>query len=377
MKNIFSKSTLFLALLFTNLIFSQNTIKAKIKIYENGGLRIEERINNLKYQDTIILHKNISLKPNYGIPDISGKLFKNQFLMYYNVKERINFTINKPKVLFDNFFLQDSVFLISVNYLGQKKNNYNSKKLYDLNIEIPEEYELLYPKKDDLNKYFYNPLPIIFGNFEEILIDDYCVYIQSDKSKPNKRIREIVKIIDEAYNYFQPLFSIREELPEIVFLPFKKGLVGKNIDNLILLNEDFLTEGKIKNKKTLIHEVLHLWWGSNSIKFENTMLTEAITEFLTLKYLEYKKEEDYLKRLLSIKRNRIKNITNYNLKIVNTSSKREFINISYHLIPLLFWSIDSEKEIQTKLVDFYKLNAYSYVSTDRGNNFIRQIGIPI
>ena len=76
------------------------------------------------------------------------------------------------------------------------------------------------------------------------------------------------------------------------------------------------------NKKTLIHETLHLWWGDNSIRFENPVFTEAITEFLTLDYLKKIKEDNYLKKQLSFKKRNVKNIKAYNLNFDDIKSKK-------------------------------------------------------
>jgi hypothetical protein len=58
-----------------------------------------------------------------------------------------------------------------------------------------------------------------------------------------------------------PFFLI-DMKTKIIFLPFK-GLYGKSINNIIILNERLLNDTYI-NSKTLIHETLHLWWGDNS-----------------------------------------------------------------------------------------------------------------
>jgi hypothetical protein len=52
-----------------------------------------------------------------------------------------------------------------------------------------------------------------------------------------------------------------------------KGLYGKSINNIIILNERLLNDTYI-NSKTLIHETLHLWW--NFLHFENRVITEGI-----------------------------------------------------------------------------------------------------
>jgi hypothetical protein len=71
---------------------------------------------------------------------------------------------------------------------------------------------------------------------------------------------------------------------KIIFLLPLKGLYGKSINNIIILNERLLNDTYI-NSKTLIHETLHLWWD-NSVHFENRVITEGIVEFLSLNYLK-------------------------------------------------------------------------------------------
>jgi hypothetical protein len=56
------------------------------------------------------------------------------------------------------------------------------------------------------------------------------------------------------------------------------------------------------NSKTLIHETLHLWWGDNSIHFENRVITEGIVEFLSLNYLKELKKTRLSKPSLSRKK---------------------------------------------------------------------------
>jgi hypothetical protein len=61
------------------------------------------------------------------------------------------------------------------------------------------------------------------------------------------------------------------------------------INNIIILNERLLNDTYI-NSKTLIHETLHLWWGDNSVHFENRVITEGIVEFLSKLFKKIKKK---------------------------------------------------------------------------------------
>jgi hypothetical protein len=90
---------------------------------------------------------------------------------------------------------------------------------------------------------------------------------------------------------------------------FKGGVYGKSINNIIILNERLLNDTYI-NSKTLIHETLHLWWGDNSVHFENRVITEGIVEFLSLNYLKELKKQGYLNHLLSRKKMVLKMLKN-------------------------------------------------------------------
>jgi hypothetical protein len=72
------------------------------------------------------------------------------------------------------------------------------------------------------------------------------------------------------------------------------------INNIIILNERLLNDTYI-NSKTLIHET-HLWWGDNSVHFENRVITEGIVEFLSLNYLKELKKQGYLNHLYLVKK---------------------------------------------------------------------------
>jgi hypothetical protein len=161
-----------------------------------------------------------------------------------------------------------------------------------------------------------------------------------------------------------------------VFLPFKGGLYGKSINNIIILNERLLNDTYI-NSKTLIHETLHLWWGDNSVHFENRVITEGIVEFLSLNYLKELKKQGYLNHLLSRKKDGIKDVKKYNLEFDKIADKKTYNSYCYSLLPLLLWSKNGDNNASKILIDFYKKNRNSSISNTSGNKLLEKIGIPI
>lgn len=357
-------------------LFSQATIKANVSVDKNGNMRVRETLNNVSTEhDTLVFNKNINLEGNEE-KLIRGEIFRNSYFNYINSDGSVNYSIKAPKSSFHNFFFHDSIYFISANYLGVKKQKYNIKKRYNLNIDVPEGYSLIYPQKEDLEEKLYSSPPIITGVFEEFEYNDFCVYYRPNLKYDKQRMNDILNTIENSFNHFQKVFSKKEKDLEIIFLPFKSKIAGKNLDNLIILNENLLTNSWL-NKKTLIHETLHQWWGDNSIRFQNPVLTEAITEFLTLDYLDIIQEKNYLKRQLEFKKNKVKGIRKYDFRYSNIKNSRTYKLYSYDLLPLLMWSKKNESNIKSKLIEFYKKNKGSFISNKEGQNLINRLNIRV
>ena len=250
------------------------------------------------------------------------------------------------------------------------------KKKFELNIVLPLGINLIYPKKEDLVKGLYNVPGIVAGNFKEKKYGDYIVNIRPNIKNKEDRIIEIIATIDYTLVHFESVFSDRHEKPKIIFLPFKGGLYGKSINNIIILNERLLNDTYI-NSKTLIHETLHLWWGDNSVHFENRVITEGIVEFLSLNYLKELKKQGYLNHLLSRKKDGIKDVKKYNLEFDKIAYKKTYNSYCYSLLPLLLWSKNGDNNASKILIDFYKKNRNSSISNTSGNKLLEKIGIPI
>lgn len=376
MKNI--KRLFFYILIFTlQNSFSQEIIRGNIIIDKYGKMIIKEEIDNYFISDTLLLHKNIPLhKNNEEVLINRQNIFRNKYVQYKNTDGIVNFSVSPPKSSYDNYFFSDDVFFISENYLALSKRTFNTKKRFDLNIFLPQGIKLIYPTEESLLKEVYKAPPIIAGNFDEKFYNGYCVYTQSKIKNKEERIKYIISVINKTFTHFQTIFSNKHKRPEIIFLPFQGKLAGKNISNLIILNESFLND-KWLNKKSLIHETLHLWWGDNSIRFENPVLTEAITEFFTLDYLKKIKEYDYLERQISFKKRTIRDVKTYNLDFNQIDNKATYNIYCYSLLPLLMWSNNTKINIKEVLVNFYINNANSFVDVSTGNNLLYKMGIPL
>ena len=363
-------------MIISNNTFSQSIIKASISVTKKGGMKIKETLNDVstKY-DTLVFNKNINLKGNEE-KLIKGNIFRNTYLNYINSDGSVNYSIQPPKSSFHNFFFHDSIFFISADYLGVKKEKFNAKKKYNLNIDVPEDYTLIHPRKQDLENALYDSPPIIAGVFEEFEYNDFCVYYRPNLKYGKKRMNAILNTIENSFNHFQTIFSKKGKQLEIIFLPFK-NMAGKNLDNLIILNENILTNPWL-DKKTLIHETLHQWWGDNSIKFENPVLTEAITEFFSFIYLDKIGEKKYLTQRLIRKKKRIQSIKKYDFNFNKIFNAYQYNLYSYDLLPLILWSKEYQgKSVVPFLINFFKVNKQSFIDKKKCNQLLKKLGIPI
>lgn len=370
MKNICKKIS-FLFLLYFSPVHSQE-IKADLKINFDGSVTVSENISRITLKDTLLLHKNISISGNNEeVLKNKTDLYRNIYLQYLKSDGKLNYSIKLPKPHYDNFFLKESVFFISENYLGFEKSTFNSKKKISLSITLPPGFMLIYPKKENLEQPFYTSPPVIAGGFKEELYKDYKIYQGENLAENQKRKYQIIDIIAKTFENFQLVFSLENKRPEIVFMPFEGNLAGKNIDRVLVLNEKFL-QNESFNKRILIHETLHLWWGDNSIRFENPVITEAITEFFTLKYLMKEGDINYLKQIMAAKRKNVGELKSYDLTFTKIENQAIYNTYCYDLVPLLLLA---NKDSENILINFYKRRQNSFVNEKEGNELLEILGI--
>jgi len=372
MKNT-NKKIMLLALLHFLSGISQE-IKVDLKINATGSVRVKEEINGVTAKDTLLLHKNIPLTSgNEHLLKNGTDIYRGIYREYLKSAGRLDYLVNVPKPHYDNFFFKESVFFIAENYLAMKKNTFNSKKQIAFNITLPPNLVLVYPQKEDLKQTFYTAPPIIAGNFKEELYKDYLIYQREDFFENQKRKNQIVDIIAKSFEDFQKIFEQINHKPKIVFMPFEGNLAGKNIYGLLALNEKFL-QNDYFNKRILIHEILHLWWGDNSIRFENPVLTEAITEFFTLRYLMKEGDINYLKQILAAKQKNAGELKGYDLTFAKIENQTIYNTYCYDLVPLLIMANEDAENI---LINFYKSRQNSFVTEKQGHELLEKLGIKI
>jgi hypothetical protein len=114
----------------------------------------------------------------------------------------------------------------------------------------------------------------------------------------------------------------------------------------------------------------YLWWGDNSVHFENRVITEGIVEFLSLNYKRIKKTR-LSKPSFIVKKDGIKDVKKYNLEFDKIADKKTY-NYCYSLLPLLLWSKNGDNNASKILIDFYKKNMNSSISNTSGNKLLEK-----
>lgn len=363
-----------LLVLFHFIPGNSQEIKVNLKINTAGSINVNENISGITQKDTLLLHKNISLTGSneQSLKDKTD-LYRGIYRQYLKSAGRLEYSVNLPTAHYDNFFLKESVFFIAENYLAMEKSTFNSKKKIVLNIALPSSLTLIYPTKEDLEQTFYTAPPVIVGDFKEELYKDYKIYQRKVLPENQKRKYLIIDIIAKSFENFQQIFDPISKKPKIVFMPFEGNLAGKNIYGALALNEKFLKNDYF-NKRILIHEILHMWWGDNSIRFENPVLTEAFTEYFTLKYLMKEADDKYLNQIMAAKRKNINEIRNYDLSFAKINDQTTYNTYCYDLVPLMLMENDKAENI---LINFYKNKKNSFVNEKEGNELLQRLGIKI
>ncbi|WP_452226395.1 hypothetical protein [Lacinutrix cladophorae] len=351
------KTFQFLLFIVTFYSFSQeNVINAKVEVDKFGNLFVNNTISNLdKQKDTIIVHSRILLHKDQASLIGSIKLGKVVYKQYLPRANDFSFSVNLLKEKTDSYRMTKDFFLASISYLGTLKQDFGKKRKFNIEAKLPEKFPLIYPNTEDLERAYLYPPPIIAGDFYNTTINGFDVYNLNALKKSKEKVKDIIEVINDAYRFYLQTYPERNSKPKIIFVPFiSKTLLGKTLDNVILLNSKMLKDTARLEIRLLAHEVAHLFWGVSGLRFKESVLTEGIAEYMSLKYLDFKKEKKELKSLLNKKGYRSEGFREASLVSKKIKSEDRSV-ISYSFSTLLFLYNEKENNnLYTVLSQFYK-----------------------
>ena len=357
-----------ISLLFLKTIQSQ-VITANISIDKFGNLFVSELIDDLDISlDTILINKNILIHNKYA--DLIGD--ENHQISYKPKNKAFSFVVNFPKNN-NNYIKKEDFFFTGINYLATKKQKTPGRNTFDIHINLPINYKLVYPEKDDLKTPFYHVPSIIAGKFKEQKIQNYTVFTLESEKYYTIQLNTIIGYMDKVFQFYSEKFGAVKQ-PKIIFLPFKGSLKARTIDNAIILNSNRFKH-KPLGKKILAHEIAHLWWGFGNLFFKNHEITEGMADFMALQFLKQKDEHAYLKNKLESKNYNSEGISNLNKVEDKQKDKRLF---SYNFVPLMFQTYQNNNASFYELLpEFYNANKSKItVSLNDLNQFLVKKNLP-
>lgn len=291
-------------------IDSLKTLKADFIVNYSNSNESEFYFNlnkNAKIEKLEINNKSITYKTENDtdfLPDFKKIIIKNSFPKNFNLEIKYSYPLDKienPTFLYNPNWIELSF------YTGWFPLNFNDKNYsYKLIFETPESYQMLSPgnikikKKNTLiiNKENYKDIPVILSDKFQFFTakDEKIKFSAIDLS--GEQIKDIKDSSENIYDFFEDFFGKSDSKNLIVAVnPFahpmsyaRKGFISLSLKNGFA-NSD---------KKTLAHEIGHLWWKNASFGTYEEWLNESFAEFSAMKWMQQKLSrtdfEEFLKK---------------------------------------------------------------------------------
>lgn len=356
-----------------------SNIKANIEMDFFGNLYVDAVISDLDIKkDTIIIDDQILIHKKYASLIGGSKFGKSYLISYLPRTNQLDYVINLPKNSINSYVKKPLYFFSFINYLPIKKQSFNKNKKYEINFNFPKKYKIAYPDSLDLlKKYKYTP-PIIAGDFNYSEINGFKTYNLRKDDNKRAKMEKVIEVVNNAYEFFQKKYPKKESKPKIIFVPLDGPLGGRTLQDVIVFDSSILNDTINSEKKLISHEVAHLWWGVDGVRFKNDFYNEGIAEFMSLKFLESIGESDYVKKTINTKHYRIEGILDDKEVFTNKKldqSEKGILN--YDFTPLLFINADDNDKLYNSLSDFYKKfdSSEKFIAIEELDNHLKRNGL--
>ena len=367
---------LILLLASTKFYSQDSNVKANIEMDFFGNLYIDAKLPNLDIKkDTLIIDNDILIHKNYATL-IGGYRSGGSYLIKYIPKiNELSYVVNLPKNSGNSYVKKTDYFFTFINYLPSLRQSINKEKEFNIKFDFPNKFKVVYPDSLDLTKKFITTPPIIAGDFIESEIEGFKVFNLRKDNKSKKEIDKVISVVKDAYDFYQIKYPKKKSKPKIIFLPFNESLGGRTIKDVIVFDSSILHDTLKLEKRLIAHEVAHLWWGSYGVRLNNSHVVEGIAEYMSLKYMDYIKEADYVKKSINKKFYHIEGFVDDKILSPKKRSDKENAVLNYDLVPLLFFNIEKGNgTLYDVLSEFYKINdgSESSVSISMLDSFLKK-----
>lgn len=367
---------LILLLASTKFYSQDSNVKANIEMDFFGNLYIDAKLPNLDIKkDTLIIDNDILIHKNYATI-IGGYRSGGSYLIKYIPKiNELSYVVNLPKNSGNSYVKKTDYFFTFINYLPSLKQSINKEKEFNIKFDFPKKFKVIYPDSLDLTKKFITTPPIIAGDFIESEIEGFKVFNLRKDNKSKKEIDKVISVVKDAYDFYQIKYPKKKSKPKIIFLPFNESLGGRTIKDVIVFDSSILNDTLKLEKRLIAHEVAHLWWGSYGVRLNNSHVVEGIAEYMSLKYMDYIKEADFVKKSINKKFYHIEGFVDDKILSPKKISDKENTILNYDLAPLLLLNIEKENSnLYDVLSEFYKTNdgSESSISISMLDSFLKK-----
>lgn len=271
-------------------------INANFKIgYSNSSehefyfyLNKNAKIKSLKINNNFVEYKTED-GTNF-MDDLKKIIIKNNFSKKFNLDIVYSYPLDKIE---NPTFIYNPKWIELNLYTGWFPFNFESKNYsYNLEFKIPKNYQIISSgnikenntKTSIKNIDNYKDIPVILSDKFQIFkpknqnITFYGIELSEEQ------IKDIKNTSDNIYDYFETNFEKNDSKNLMIAVnPFahpmsyaRKGFISLSLKNGFA-NSD---------KKTLAHEIGHLWWKNASFGTYEEWLNESFAEFSALKWME-------------------------------------------------------------------------------------------
>ncbi|QIY84014.1 peptidase M1 [Epilithonimonas hominis] len=352
-------------------IDSLKILNADFKIHYSNSNESEFYFNlnkNAKIEKIEINKKSITYKTENDtdfMPDFKKIIIKNNFPKNFNLEIKYSYPLNKiehPTFIYNPNWIELSL------YTGWFPLNFNDKNYsYKLDFETPENYEIISSgnisksknKTIILNNENYKDIPVILSNKFQIFSakNESIKFYGTELSK--EQIKDIQNTSDNIYNFYEKNFGKSDSKNLIVAInPFahpmsyaRKGFISLSLKNGFS-NSD---------KKTLAHEIGHLWWKNASFGTYEEWLNESFAEFSALKWMQQKLSptefDEFLRKYETAYQKPIK------ISQINPNDD-SWYSIVYFKCPYILYKLE-RKIGNEKMIQFLKTTYESRISNTK------------
>lgn len=350
---------------------SLRTINADFKIdYSNSN---EKELYFYLNKNAKITNLKINNSPsNYKSEDATDYMIDFKKIIVENIYKkdfRLQIQYSYPLDRIENeTFLYNPHWIELSFYTGWFPINLDDRNYsYKLDFQTPRNYQIISSgnvindknKTVIINKENYKDIPVIISDKFQVFSASNDVIKFYGTLLSNEQIKDLQNTSDNIYNYFDRIFGKSDSKNIIVAVnPFahpmsyaRKGFISLSLKKGFADND----------KKTLAHEIGHLWWKNASFGTYEEWLNESFAEFSALDWMQRKVSPTEFKEILK----KYEKASQNPEKISQlTPNHDKWYSIVYYKYPYILYQL-KQKIGNERMLSFLKATYENKISSTR------------